>query len=85
MKNATSGYSLLKQGRLGSSEIRNASVEVTIVAELERYSKLVREILIRNGQLLDKVTSDLTEKKYLLYSDIQRIIAEYGIKRTPII
>ena len=46
---------------------------------------LVKDILIRNGQLLDRVTSELKEKKYLLYSDIQRIKTECGIEQAHIV
>ena len=82
-RNAACGYGLL--GGWGASEFSDARVEVAIAAELERYSMLVKDILIRNGQLLDRVTSELKEKKYLLYSDIQRIKKECGIEQAHIV
>ena len=81
--NAACGYGLL--GGWSVSEFSDARVEVATAAELERYSMLVKDILIRNGQLLDRVTSELKEKKYLLYSDIQRIKTECGIEQAHIV
>lgn len=85
LSNATGGYGLLAPGPWSTSDTRDSFVEVAIAAELERYSMLVRDILIRNGQLLDKVAAELIEKKALLYSDIHRLKAECGIELTYVV
>lgn len=50
-----------------------ASVEGAVHAELERYMFMVKNILIKNRELLEALTKELIEKETLLYSDFSRI------------
>ncbi|MBQ6570172.1 MAG: AAA family ATPase [Clostridia bacterium] len=59
-----------------SSENFNSRVEAVTHAELERYYKQAKSILIKNKAFLEKVTQALVEKGTLLFSDIQKLKAE---------
>lgn len=85
VNSGTCGYGLLEPTNWSTSNHRDAMVEVAVAAELERYTMLVRDILIRNAGALGRVTEELKKKNYLLFSDIQRIKAECGIETTHVV
>lgn len=57
----------------------NATSEVAVQTELERYMIRTREILIKNRSFLEKTAEALLEKETLLFSDIQKIRNEVEI------
>lgn len=61
------------------SEIEKARIEAVVQAEMERCAREVRDILIRNRAFLERVASELAEKKVLLYSDIRRLRNEIPV------
>ena len=70
-----SGLELINVSYRGSdfSESYKASVESVIHAELERYIRIARDIILKNRDFLEKITETLLEKETLIYSDIQKI------------
>ena len=84
MYNATRGFSF-QDYRLPTSPSYDLRMESAVNAELERYTIEVRDILLKNTRLLDRVTEELMQKQYLLFSDIQRIKAECGLVKTEVV
>lgn len=68
-----------------TSESLNARSEAVAQAEVERYQRIAKSILIENRDFLDKAITALIEKETLLYSDIQAIKAETTIKKSALI
>ena len=60
-------------GMLNFSESKNERSDAAVVAEIERYMFIVKDILLKNKEFLFKITEELTIKKNLLHSDIKRI------------
>ena len=56
-----------------SSERFTSENEAVTVAELEKYYRKAKEILLKNKDFLEKATEALLEKDTLLWSDIQKI------------
>ena len=56
-----------------SNPTAQRSAEYVVRAELERYMRIARELLIKNREFLEKAASALSKKGYLLHSDIQKI------------
>ena len=80
--NATYGLGFLNLGGGMHNEISEtlkSRGEAVVQAELERYQFQVRDILLKNKDFVFKVMKELKEKKYLLYSDIQRIRSEVTV------
>lgn len=84
MYSATRGVSLLDHPR-SNSDGYLLRMESVVNAELERYTIEVRGILLKNTKLLDRVTEELVQKQYLLFSDVQRIKDECGLVKTEVI
>ena len=84
MYNATRGFSF-QDYRLPTSPSYDLRMESAVNTELERYTIEVRDILLKNTRLLDRVTEELMQKQYLLFSDIQRIKAECGLVKTEVV
>lgn len=82
MYNATRGFSLQDQHKLPTSESYYLRMESAVNVELERYTIKVRDILQRNSKLLERMAEELAQKRYLMFSDIQRIKAECGLVKT---
>ena len=82
---ATRGPSLLDLPRMGNSDNYYLRMEATLNAELERYTLEVKDILLKNAKMLDRVTEELKNKQYLLFSDIQRIEEECGLERKEVV
>lgn len=57
----------------GISENANARIEAVVHAELERYMRGAKDILLKNREFLEKVTEALIEKETLLYSNVRAI------------
>ena len=55
------------------SESLNERTEAMVQAELERYLRKTREILLKNKGFLEDVADILLEKETLLYSDIRKL------------
>ncbi len=62
------------------SEKFKEELETATAVELDRYSNIARSILIENNDFLEALTTELKEKKILVYSDIQRIKEAHPIK-----
>ncbi|MCR5311267.1 MAG: AAA family ATPase [Lachnospiraceae bacterium] len=73
---AAGSFSLIDVDQFNKSENYRAKHETVIGAEMERYMRETRAILLKNRSFLEKVTEALIEKETLLYSDIQRIRKE---------
>ena len=75
-ENGTSGLGLLNLGS-GLSDSMSDSLksrhELAVYTELERYMFIAKDILIKNKDLLMKITQALKEKYILLNSDIKKI------------
>ena len=56
-----------------SNPTAERSADYVVRAELERYMRIARELLIKNREFLEKAASALSQKGYLLHSDIQKI------------
>ncbi len=56
-----------------SSDALNSRTEAVTQAELERYMRLVKDILLKNRVFLEAATDALMRKKTLLYSDIKAL------------
>ena len=56
-----------------SNPTAQRSADYVVRAELERYMRIARELLIKNREFLEKAASALSKKGYLLHSDIQKI------------
>ena len=51
----------------------NSRSEAVTHAELERYMRIAKDILLKNREFLERVTAALIEKETLLYSDIRAL------------
>ncbi len=60
----------------GMSDPMNIRTEAIVHAELERYMRKVRSILMKNRKFLERVADELVQKETLLYSDIQKLEEE---------
>lgn len=71
----TSGVSFLEYERFGYelSDRAYDNREAVVHAELERYLRKTRNLLIQNREFLEKITDALVQKETLLCSDIQKI------------
>ena len=56
-----------------TSENMNSRSEAVTHAELERYMRIAKDILLKNREFLERVTAALIEKETLLYSDIRAL------------
>lgn len=61
------------ESRCPDSDNHYARLEAAEYAELERVMFQARDILLKNGVFLEKVTEALIEKETLLFSDIRKI------------
>ena len=81
-KGATRGYGHMDVTNKRSEKSWNpsdsflATSEAIVQAELERYTRLVKDILIDQKEFAAKLSDALINKRTLLYSDIQRIKEE---------
>lgn len=81
-ESATNGFGMVdvSTNRFSeASESMNARNEAVTQAELERYYFKAKDILLKNRVFLEKVAEALTERKTLLYSDIQKLREEAGV------
>lgn len=62
------GYSTSNSYKVGE--------EAIIHTELERYSSIVKDLLLKNRAFLDRIVDAMLKKETLLHSDIQRIRKE---------
>ena len=62
----------------GMSNLTNLRNEAVAYSELERYLLMVKDILLKNRTLLEKMAESLIEKETLLFSDIQKIKEIYN-------
>ena len=74
-ESGTSGVSFLEYERFGYDLSSRAydNREAVVHAELERYLRKTRNLLIQNREFLEKITDALVQKETLLCSDIQKI------------
>lgn len=56
-----------------TSESLKMAEQYVARAELERYMFLAKEMLMKNKELVMKIYEQLKEKKFLLYSEVQKI------------
>ena len=84
-RSATRGFSHVESRYMSNSDNYYLKMESTINAELERYTVEVKDILLKNNKLLERVAEELKNKQYLLFSDIQRIEAECGLVKREVI
>ena len=56
-----------------TSENMNSRSEAVTHAELERYMRIAKDILLKNREFLERVAAALIEKETLLYSDIRAL------------
>jgi len=63
----------VSNGRYNISETMNSMSEAVVKAEMERYLFIARDILIKNKDLLMKITEKLKAKHTFLYSDMAQI------------
>lgn len=68
-----------------TSEGMNASSEAVAQAELERYQRIAKSIILDNRDFFEKIKSALVEKETLLYSEIQAIKVKTEIKKNTLI
>ncbi len=61
------------------SDYLSSKIENAIQVELEKYLFQVREILIKNRELVLLVASSLQDKGYLLYSDLKKILDKVNV------
>ena len=61
------------------SDSYSSKLETVIQAELERYMFIVRDILLKNKDFLLNLCEKLTEKKMLLYSEVQEVRNKHTI------
>jgi len=64
------------------SDPMNIRTEAVVHAELERYMRKVRGILMKKRQLLERVADELVKKETLLYSDIRKLEEENDAANT---
>lgn len=72
-ENATLGFGMIDVSTRSfpeTSENMNSRSEAVTHAELERYMRIAKDILLKNREFLERVTAALIEKETLLYSDI---------------
>ena len=72
-ENATLGFGMIDVSTRNFpviSENMNSRSEAVTHAELERYMRIAKDILLKNREFLERVTAALIEKETLLYSDI---------------
>ena len=75
-ENATLGFGMIDvstQSFPETSENMNSRSEAVTHAELERYMRIAKDILLKNREFLERVTAALIEKETLLYSDIRAL------------
>lgn len=75
------GMGFLEIGDYESSDQYTHALEIAAHAELERYIREVRKIIIDNRDFLEKTAKALEEKQTLLYSDIKRLRDMCTIRR----
>ena len=71
-ENGTCGIGLIEVTR-NSSESMITRGEAVIQAEIERYMFRTKDILLKNREFVLKLANEIAEKKFLLYSDIEKI------------
>lgn len=75
-ENATLGFGMIDVATrrfCDTSENMNSRSEAVTHAELERYMRIAKDILLKNREFLERVTAALIEKETLLYSDIRAL------------
>lgn len=75
-ENATLGFGMIDVSTRSfpeTSENMNSRSEAVTHAELERYMRIAKDILLKNREFLERVTAALIEKETLLYSDIRAL------------
>ena len=75
-ENATLGFGMIDVSTRSfpeTSENMNSRSEAVTHAELERYMRITKDILLKNREFLERVTAALIEKETLLYSDIRAL------------
>lgn len=77
-ESGTCGLGLHKE--YGQSQFLTYAQEAAARAELERNLFLAKEMLMKNKEFFNKIYEKLRKKKYLLYSDIQKIRDSVTIK-----
>ena len=73
--NGTGGFGMLDVSDRGRdvSESLNSRNEAVVQAELERYFRQAKDILLKNRKFLESAADELAKKGTLLFSDIQRL------------
>lgn len=75
-ENATLGFGMIDVSTRSfpeTSENMNSRSEAVTHAELERYMRIAKDILLKNREFLERVAAALIEKETLLYSDIRAL------------
>lgn len=75
-ENATLGFGMIDVSTRSfpeTSENMNSRSEAVTHAELERYMRITKDILLKNREFLERVAAALIEKETLLYSDIRAL------------
>lgn len=84
-ENATLGLGMIDVSTRSfpeTSENMNSRSEAVTHAELERYMRIAKDILLKNREFLEKAADALEEKETLLYSDIKAIRESVAVKNT---
>lgn len=76
------GYSLLREGN--SNPVIELDIANAINEKLWYYDKVVKNLLIQNRELLLSFVKEMSEKGYLLNSDIRRLESLHPINRSAI-
>lgn len=75
-ENATLGFGMIDVSTRSfpeTSENMNSRSEAVTHAELERYMRITKDILLKNREFLERVAAALIEKETVLYSDIRAL------------
>ncbi len=75
------GMGFIEIGDYESSDQYTHALEIAARAELERYIRRVRKIIIDNRDFLEKTAKALEEKQTLVYSDIKWLRDTCAIRR----
>lgn len=77
------GFGFIDQAS-NDSQARQTKIETAVDLLCERYFYKAKEILAQNREFLDKVATELAEKKVLTTYDIQRIKSTCNIKEVKL-
>ena len=78
------GFGLYSYGRRDDSQALAANQEAAIAAEMERYYRTAKDILLKNQDFLEAVAQGLAEKGVLMADDIRKIREAHPITTVAI-